>query len=222
MDGKIYCITNLVTGKRYVGKTSVTIAQRFSAHCRSHHNTPLTMAIAKYGAALFTVQQIDSADSRAKLDRLETMWIDAMNTRVPNGYNLRSGGDGGTHAPETRAKLLALTKDATYKAKQKAGLRRYWDIPQNRQWAVDTLVEIRRRNYAAGKRHKSHQETFDRNVTPEWREKRGELQRTIWRRPEYREKMQRYLSDPAWREKRRLAVIEGLRRRKAARKEGSQ
>ena len=84
---------------RYVGVVLTegkTVGQRFSEHiwlrgCSSHY---LHRAIKKYGKEFFTVQQIDAGKTPEQALKLEQMWVFALNTKAPNGYNLTDGGEG--------------------------------------------------------------------------------------------------------------------------------
>lgn len=91
----------LVTGpsaKRYVGITSVGIAERWKQHisaakaCR--HKSALHAAIRKYGEAAFTIDQIGSAETWKELCSMERSAIAKYGTFGPGGYNLTLGGDG--------------------------------------------------------------------------------------------------------------------------------
>lgn len=101
--GYIYCITNDVTGKQYVGQTSSTVRKRFNDHLRcgkSDENTTslLYRAMRKYGVEHFSVETIEvvSGSSREELKSIlndrEVFHIATLNTYKPNGYNLTEGG----------------------------------------------------------------------------------------------------------------------------------
>ena len=102
--GYIYCITNLMNGRQYIGQTSMTIAKRYSAHLRcAKSGEPTTSllyrAMRKYGTDNFSVGLVETvyADARnelkERLNKREIYHISAKNTYKPNGYNLTRGED---------------------------------------------------------------------------------------------------------------------------------
>lgn len=95
--GYIYCITNLINGKKYVGKTTNSIQERFQEHCKDSkkercEKRPLYDAFNKYGIENFKVEQLEEADEEVLSDR-ETYWIEKLST-YHLGYNATKGGDG--------------------------------------------------------------------------------------------------------------------------------
>lgn len=97
--GYIYCITNLINSKRYIGKTVNNIHQRFNKHCldskRSRYKKrPLYDAMNKYGVENFIVEEIEYVKDNNKLEEREVFWIKELGTFGKNGYNATIGGDG--------------------------------------------------------------------------------------------------------------------------------
>jgi group I intron endonuclease len=85
----IYLITNTIDGKRYIGKTSRSIEQRWYEHCKNAeygHDTYLYRAIRKYGKDAFTIELLTYG-----LDEEE---IQLIAEHKPE-YNMTTGGDGG-------------------------------------------------------------------------------------------------------------------------------
>ena len=95
----IYCITNLVNNKKYVGKTSLPdINQRFIQHkndCNKsrNDNRPLYRAMRKYGKENFIIELIEQVDTEEEACLKEQYWIKQLNT-YKYGYNITYGGDG--------------------------------------------------------------------------------------------------------------------------------
>jgi group I intron endonuclease len=116
MNGKgyIYLITNMVNLKRYVGQTSLTIAQRFWGHkadaSARRNKSLLGAALRKYGAENFKIEEIACADIKL-LNDLERHYISFFGTRngIGHGYNLTDGGDGrpGPMPQVTRDKIAS-------------------------------------------------------------------------------------------------------------------
>lgn len=100
-NGYIYCVENSVNGRKYVGQTTVSIAQRWAAHCsaaRTGENTYLYRSMRKYGEDAFIVTVLDFIHKPTRqellneLNALEIFYIEKLNTFHPAGYNLTRGG----------------------------------------------------------------------------------------------------------------------------------
>lgn len=106
----LYRITNTVNSKIYIG-VSINPSQRFKDHCIERKL--IGKAIKKYGKENFTLETL-VAGERAYIYDLEINAIAALNSMVPNGYNVSVGGIGGqagtSVSAETRAKLSAAMK----------------------------------------------------------------------------------------------------------------
>ena len=96
--GVIYKITNIKTGKVYVGqardckkKNGIPYKYgsngRWNDHVSSLSLTPLAQDISKYGKDSFQIEDIEKADINL-LDALEAKWIEELKSLVPNGYNV--------------------------------------------------------------------------------------------------------------------------------------
>ena len=97
--GYIYKITNLINGKEYIGKTNLTIEDRFKTHIedstkRKNEKRPLYDAMNKYGIENFIVEKVEEC-SENLLNEKEKYWIEHYNT-FHNGYNATLGGEGKT------------------------------------------------------------------------------------------------------------------------------
>ena len=93
----IYKITNQINNKVYIGKTNLTIQERFKEHCRDSErknmeNRPLYRAMNKYGKENFSVEQIEECSFEIASER-EKYWIEYYNS-YKYGYNATYGGDG--------------------------------------------------------------------------------------------------------------------------------
>ena len=77
--GYIYCITNILNQKKYIGKTTKTVEQRFKEHCNDSkrkrcEKRPLYNAMNKYGINNFIVETLKECDND-KLEKYEQYYI---------------------------------------------------------------------------------------------------------------------------------------------------
>ena len=111
----IYCITNNINGKKYIG-LSKDIQRRWGEHSRAYknpnskeYNLPLYNAFRKYGIENFSFEIIEECDENL-LEEREKYYIKTINTIKPDGYNLTEGGE--CHFQEEENHPLAkLTKE---------------------------------------------------------------------------------------------------------------
>lgn len=97
INGKIYCITNKINNKKYVGKTMLSIEERWKQHIKDGkkeyvQKRPLYFTFKKYGIENFEISLLEEAPKDI-LNEKECYWINKLNT-YSNGYNATTGGDG--------------------------------------------------------------------------------------------------------------------------------
>jgi hypothetical protein len=103
----------------------------------------LSIDIKEYGQKAFSIRVLQECGTQEEADTAEQHYIESLNTKSPNGYNLRDGGIHGKQAPETivlhkkkvysaetRAKLSAAHRGCKSNAKQLAALRLGWEMPK--------------------------------------------------------------------------------------------
>jgi group I intron endonuclease len=119
----IYKATCLTNGKLYFGQTVQTVPQRWNAHLYDAFlNSDLYFhrALRKYGEAAFQIEKIAEAPDKEWGDYLERMFILVFDTTNREaGYNMTTGGEGGLHLPENKAKIGKASKA-------------WWAIPENK------------------------------------------------------------------------------------------
>lgn len=118
---EIYKITNLSTGKMYVGQAVSHILNhkryrpygyegRFRCHVSEAFSTKknqshyLNNSIRKYGVEDFEVELLEHCEL-PNADEREIYYIKSLNTLFPNGYNLKNGGNVFTHSDESKKRV---------------------------------------------------------------------------------------------------------------------
>ena len=128
----IYLLHCRTTGKSYVGQTNKSSAEeRFRSHIKAARGgkpQAICHAIRKYGEDNFTVTELQRYSTQEELDAAEEQWIARLNTLVPHGYNIATGGYGlGSLSPESREKIAAskrgVPRSAEVRAKMSASHR---------------------------------------------------------------------------------------------------
>ncbi len=187
MYGHIYCITNKVNGKQYVGQTiQESPSRRGRAHFQKDANGILRHALKKYGREAFVFEVIGAAVDQEFLDLLEEAAVNLLGTISPCGYNMRNGGKGG-------GKLSAAMCEEFTKQRNTPEYRlsasKKQKIVQNRP---DVKIRQRLGVLAAYARpgfiEKKNAATKVALAKPEIRQKLREARRKILATPGFREK----------------------------------
>ena len=118
---EIYKITNISTGKIYVGQAVSHILNhkryrpyghegRFRCHIseafssKKNQSHYLNNSIRKYGVEDFMVELLECCEID-KSDEREIHYIKELNSLFPNGYNLKNGGSVFTHTDESKKRV---------------------------------------------------------------------------------------------------------------------
>lgn len=144
--GRVYLVTNLVNGKRYVGQTVLPLSQRWKKHCGAYSGChALAAAIRKYGEHSFSIAEIAVAHSAAELNDLEAALVVEYRSMWPYGYNLKAGGGSiGKMSEATRERMKVATaaswQDDEYRSrqlakKQTASFKKSLSVASSARWA---------------------------------------------------------------------------------------
>jgi group I intron endonuclease len=138
--GFIYKITNLITGKIYIGQTKHSVEKRWKGHKKTYRsyksNQYIHKSMRKYGIENFIIEQIDIAHTKEELNMKEEQYILSENCLTPNGYNLKTGGYTNQWCDESREKLSKTKKAQNLTHSDE--LKQYWSemkkgIPKSKE-----------------------------------------------------------------------------------------
>jgi group I intron endonuclease len=103
----VYLIRNTANGKCYVGKTTGSLARRWSQHkCEARlgrYDFPLYQDMRIYQPHCFEVEVLGEAPTQRRIAQMERKFIRIFNA-IENGYNLMLGSCGG-RTRKTRGSL---------------------------------------------------------------------------------------------------------------------
>lgn len=176
----IYCIRHKETGKCYVGQ-SVHLGKRLSAHrtrkpngCHAIYN-----AIQKYGIDDFAFEILELCEKR-NLNQREIHWIATLNTLVPNGYNLRTGGgQGHSLSIEARKRISEAKKGTPSPMKGKKTGRPAWNkgkfhSPETRLKISEVQKGKKKAPFSAEHRRNISKAQKGKTISPEQRRRHSE------------------------------------------------
>jgi len=93
-EWSVYCHTNKINNKKYIGITSMDFSLRWGKNGYGYRTQNFYRAIKKYGWNNFTHEILFEGLSEKKAKTKEIELICKYNTKIPNGYNITEGGDG--------------------------------------------------------------------------------------------------------------------------------
>jgi group I intron endonuclease len=187
----IYCHTNKVNGKQYVGQTTSTMEWRWKGHVWKAKQPGgvrlLGAAIRKYGPEAFDHEVLEVLfATQQEADKSETEWIKRKRSRSPNGYNLAAGGGGSGHhhedtkqrlrnvwlkrTPEEKSARMLHLSTASVDQKRRGQLRKAWsDLTSEAR--ESRIQKMRAASVASDPKRREHLRKRWENMSVETREK---------------------------------------------------
>jgi group I intron endonuclease len=192
----IYKITNLITGKFYIGKSIYNNSDYFGS------GKILKQSIKKYGRENFIKEIIDTADNLNQLNEKEIFWINYYQSQNNDiGYNITKGGEGGDvytnnpnkeeirekniesakkrknfkHSEETKQKIREKRKFQKMSEEQKQKLSERWKGESNpgknkSQETIEKLKEAAKKINRCGKNSPVYGKTHSEETKKHWSE----------------------------------------------------
>lgn len=114
--GFIYQVLNIVSNKCYIGQSRQKVPasrwcqHRHQAFVKQSKASALYDAMRSYGVESFQFNVIHTDVENDALNQTEAESIKVYNSMVPNGYNIKPGGDHVPHSEETKRKIGEKSK----------------------------------------------------------------------------------------------------------------
>ena len=141
----LYCITNLVNGKKYIGITKMPYT-RFSDHSRA--KSLIGNAIRKHGKENFKIEIMVESTDQYIID-LESLAIISYGTLHPNGYNLSlSTQTSYKHHEDTKARMRkpksaeARANMSIAKKGKPSGRKGIWKHPEESKNKIRSIHKV--------------------------------------------------------------------------------
>lgn len=118
----VYCHTNVVNGKQYIGITKRSPTKRWGLNGSRYFNQAVGNAIQKYGWENFSHEILATGLTESEAKKEERRLVKELGTLAPNGYNLTTGGEAGKEVSETTRERLRnsrLGKTASQSTREK-------------------------------------------------------------------------------------------------------
>ena len=135
----IYCITNKINNKIYIGQSN-SVFTRWGEHAKiaydnnNNRKSLIHKAIKKYGIESFTFEILELCEI-GKLNELEMYYIESFKEQGFNLYNLTEGGEGNTMWGENNPKTTLTNKevyDIRERYKNKENKKDVYEIYKNK------------------------------------------------------------------------------------------
>lgn len=109
---QVYKITNLINNKVYIGKRQIN-KEQFLKSDYFGSGKLIKLSITKNGIHNFKREIIEECNTKEELCEREKFWIEKMNSRHPNGYNISCGGENSdtlSHNPQKHEIIAKMIK----------------------------------------------------------------------------------------------------------------
>lgn len=194
-NGVIYSIAYKATGQVvYVGQTRQKPRLRWMQHMRGR--SPISKLLQFIGSMdAFEFKVVEHVADDSDLGAREIYWIDALNTRHPNGLNHMEGGNHRSHSAATRARMSAHMKtvcaDPTFVEKISPVRKALWQDPEYR---AKTEAGIKRSRKCPGYQAKQTEHMHELWSRPSHRAIMTKSAQAQWADPDTRAKMSASIS----------------------------
>ena len=178
----VYCIENLINGKKYVGRTKMILSERLQSYTLKRcHNLYLKRSFIKYGFENHQISILENINNKSikNLNEREIFWISELkSTNKKFGYNLHKGG-----CRDTYVTNFDYWKNPEHINKVKQSHNKNWNDPIFRENQLKT------------------------HTSKEFREKARQRALLMWKNPDFLKKVAKIKASKEYKQKMRDSII---------------